>query len=395
MGGSSGSGGSNKSRVAIALWVAVGVGGIAQRAAPAPPAVADAKPREVSALLRKPRESHDVPGMVGAIVGAGRLEAIGADGLRRRGGREAVTVDDRFHLGSCTKSMTATMLATLVEEERLSWDTTCAKAFPDLAPKMDPAWRDVTLAQLLTHRSGAPSSLDADGLWARLWKREGTPTDQRMDLVRSVTSKPPVHPPGSKYLYANAGFAIAGAMAERATGKSWEDLMRTRLFEPLGMSSAGFGAPGSTTSEAADQPWGHHVDGEPVRPGPNADNPPGIGPAGIVHAAIADWAKYALLHVRGEKDGGLGLPASAFRRMHEPPEGAEPPYAFGWIVARRDWGGRVLTHNGSNTMWYCVLWLSPEKDFGVLVACNRGGPEADKACDEAAWALIQDHLRPR
>ena len=68
---------------------------------------------------------------------------------------------------------------------------------------------------------------------------------------------------------------------------------------------------------------------------------------------------------------------------------------MGWIVAERDWGsGTVLNHAGSNTMWYAVTWIAPKKDFAVLVACNQGGDEAEKACDEASSLLIQEFLLP-
>ena len=90
--------------------------------------------------------------------------------------------------------------------------------------------------------------------------------------------------------------------------------------------------------------------------------------------------------------------ADAFVALHEPApkkdSDAGPDYAMGWSVTRRGWagdGGLVLTHNGSNTMWFAVTWIAPAKDFAVLVACNKGGAEAEKACDEAAAALIQHH----
>src|SRR5262249_44999102 len=179
--------------------------------------------------------------------------ARGVAGVRKAGDATAVTIDDRWHIGSCTKSMTATMIGTLVEEGKLTWGTTLGEVFGDLEGKMDPAWKDVTLEQLLTHRAGVPSDLSKDGLWGRLWKREGTPREQRMQLVGGVLKNPPVHKPGTDFLYANAGFAIAGAMAEKVTGLAWEDLMRQRLFAPLGMGSADYGAPG-TASEKPDQP---------------------------------------------------------------------------------------------------------------------------------------------
>jgi CubicO group peptidase (beta-lactamase class C family) len=357
--------------------------------------------RDVSELLRPIRAKHDVPGIVGAIVHGERTVALGADGVRKRGTDVLVTIDDEFHLGSCTKSMTATLCAMLVEEKKLAWTTTIGEVFTDLASKMHADWRNVTLEQLLTHRAGVPSDLSADGLWDKLWHHGGIPTAQRETLVEGVLAHAPVSPPGTKFLYANAGFAIAGAMAERVAREPWEDLIRKRLFEPLGMKSAGFGAPG--TFGVLDEPRGHGHDGQPMELGVSSDNPQAIAPAGTVHASIVDWAKYIALHLGGdraafdehEKQRARLLSPESFARLHTPPAGAEPKYAMGWSITERDWAGakkRVLTHNGSNNLWFCVTWIASENDFAVLVCCNQGGPNADKACDEASWALIQDEL---
>ncbi len=364
--------------------------------------------RDVSDLLRPIRERHDLPGLAAAVVAGKDLVAIGAVGVRKRGDETRVTAEDRFHLGSCTKSMTATMLATLVEEGKLGWNTTVGEVFPELAEQMKPAWKSVTLEQLLTHRGGAPGGLDAGGLWGRLWKREGSPKEQRMTLVRGVLEREPEAPPGTKFIYSNGGFAIAGAMAEKVTGEAWEDLMRERLFGPLGMKSAGFGAPG--TPGKLDEPLGHGEKGAPVDAGPDADNPPAIGPAGTVHGSLADWAKYVSLHLEGERcakgegpcpevGGALKLlKPETYAKLHAPGKAFDAEdttkYAMGWSLAERDWArGPVLTHNGSNTMWFCVTWIAPEADFAVLVATNQGGDKAAKGCDEAAWAIIQDQLR--
>src|SRR6185436_1954641 len=168
------------------------------------------------------------------------------------------------------------------------------------------------------------------------------------------------------FIYSNAGFSIAGHMAEKVTGKTWEDLMRQKIFRPLGMTTAGFGAPG--TEAKHDQPRGHQADGTPVEPGPGADNPVAIGPAGIVHCTIGDWAKFVALHLRGEQGDAKLLKAETFKKLHTPvADGSH--YGFGWMVTSRPWGGKgVLTHSGSNTMWYCVTWIAPEKDFAVLIA---------------------------
>ena len=94
--------------------------------------------------------------------------------------------------------------------------------------------------------------------------------------------------------------------------------MQERIFRALGMTSAGFGAPGGPGS--TDQPWGHAENTlRPVPPGPNADNVPVIGPAGTLHCTLADWGKFAALHGRGARgDAGLLLRPETFQQLHRP-----------------------------------------------------------------------------
>lgn len=357
------------------------------------------QPVDISDALKALREKYELPGLVALAVQGDRGVAQGAAGVRKRGADAAISLDDRVHLGSCTKSMTATLLAILVAEKKLAWTTTVGEAFPLLKESMHEEWRAVTLEQLVTHRGGAPANLDADGLWSRLWNHKGTPTEQRLALVEGVVRRQPETKPGGKYIYSNAGFAIAGAMAEAATGTSWEDLMRRRIFDPLGMKSAGFGAPGS--KDTLDQPRGHDGEGKSIEPGPGSDNPAAIGPAGTVHCSLADWAKYAAVHVRMHAEGSKKAPRgaeaflkvlkpAAFEKLHAPAAGGEPRYAMGWIVADRGWAdGPVLTHAGSNTMWFAVAWLAPKKDLVMLAATNQGGDKAAAACDAAVVELLR------
>jgi CubicO group peptidase (beta-lactamase class C family) len=360
----------------------------------APPAPMRRAFADLTPLLEPIRARHNVPALAGAIIDGEALIAAGATGVRETGRDERVTIDDCFHIGSCTKAMTATLIAMLIEQEKLRWTTTIAEIFPELRESMRPEYRDVTVEQLVTHRGGVPADLISGGLWARLWENRGTPTEQRRALVEGALKLPPDAPPGTKFLYSNAGYAIAGAMAEKITGEPWEALMRRLLFDPLDMKSAGFGAPGMP--DRHDQPRGHVARGEklePVAPGREADNPPAIGPAGTVHVSLPDWAKFVGLHLRGERGGSKLLSADSFKKLHTAPDGQE--YACGWLLTRRDWGGRVLTHAGSNTMWFAVVWVAPEKDFAVLAATNYAGPDGQlggRATDEAAWALIQ-HFR--
>lgn len=362
----------------------------------APPAAksADVAMEDLGAILEPIRAKNDLPGLAAVVLRGRTVIAGGVAGTRKRGDATPVTLDDRWHLGSCTKSMTATLCAILVQDGTLRWNSTLGEVFPDLAPQMNETWRGVTLELLCTNSSGAPGGLDRDGLWSKLWKRDGTPTEQRVQLLAGVTKHPPEAPPGTKFIYSNAGFAMAGAMAERATGKAWEDLLRERLFTPLGMTSAGFGAPGTwAENPPIDQPWGHTAVGTFVQPGTAADNPPAIGPAGTVHMSLPDWAGYIALHVEGEDATRARLlPAAAYTKLHDPHLDG---YAFGWGVTKRGWAGgdqRVLTHNGSNTMWFCVAWLAPNKDMAILVATNQGGKSAGPGADAVAGALVKRFL---
>lgn len=347
-------------------------------------------PKDVSPLLTPIIQKHDVPGMAVAVVQSGETVAVGVAGVRTRGKPDKIATADHFHLGSDTKALTAMLCGILVDEGKLKWGQTLGETFPELKKTMHPQYQAVTLEQLLTDRGGAPGELEKDQLWGKLWQHKGTPTSARRLLLTGVTSKPPEAAPGEKFIYSNAGVSIAGHMAEKVTGKSWEDLMSEKIFRPLGMTTAGFGAPGTRAKN--DQPRGHQANGTPVEPGstaPPSDNPVAIGPAGIVHCSIGDWAKFIAANLPSAKTK-LVKPET-LEKLHTPAPG-EPKYAMGWIIADgQPWaGGPALTHAGSNTMWMAVAWIAPKKDFAVLVACNQAD---DKACNDAVLALIADHFK--
>jgi CubicO group peptidase (beta-lactamase class C family) len=183
-------------------------------------------------------------------------------------------------------------------------------------------------------------------------------------------------------VYSNQGYAIAGRMIELAAGASWESLVRTRIAEPLGMTTVGFGPPSRATGGAA--PVGHDESGA-VK---DIDNPQAIAPAGTMHCSMEDWARFIAVHL-GQPSAieRLGLDGGSIAAMHAA-QGADGTYGLGWQVAERPWGGRVVTHAGSNTVWFCVAWVAPERGFALLAATNQGGTAAAKACDDAVAALV-------
>lgn len=289
--------------------------------------------------------------------------------------------------------MTATLIAMLVEEGKLAWNTTVAETFPEFRDTMQPDFRSVTLKQLLSHHGGFPEhSWPLGKTFQEIHALPGDARLQRHAYAALALSDKPAATPGTKFIYSNMGYAIAGAMAEKVTGTAWEELLRRRLFRPLKMQSAGFGTPGS--AEKIDQPWPHYLSGSShvaVPPGPHSDNPPAIGPAGAVHCSLEDWAQFVSAHLLGERGTGVLLKPQTYRLLHTVPFGGG--YALGWLVTQRSWAdGPALSHAGSNTQNFADVWIAPRKNFAVLVATNQGGDEAARACDETASTLIEAFL---
>ena len=368
------------------------------------------EPEAINALLEPIRDKYGVPALTGGIIHAGELIGVGAVGVRRLGSPEQVTVQDRWHLGSCTKAMTATLIATLVEEGVLSWQTTIGEAFPGLSATSHPGWQAVTVEQFLAHQSGLRGWQSGGGVVGPLMPPvsalSGPLLEQRRQAVQLILEHEPVAPPGTKTDYANFGYLIAAAMAEAVTGQVWEELLAERLFVPLGMASADFGLPGNSGTNS--QPRGHFFDGTPneprvpevgeVWPGAAPDVPPVLGPAGAVHTALGDWSKFVALHLAGARGESDFLAPETFQKLHTPlGDTPEQEYALGWgvaegvVISEIVAGGRVLVHVGTTDSFFAYALIVPHMDVAVVLATNKydGFEKSYALVDEAARALIQ------
>ena len=348
---------------------------------------AAAEPIDVSADLVAVAKQHKVHALAVAVIEGSQLIKLGATGIRANGHEAKVTVEDLWHIGSCTKAMTATVCARLVEKGLLRWDLTLGESLVKDVERIHLDLRAVTLEQLLSHRAGLLANPPTTVMRKMLASGEGRAARELL-VTDGILEKPLEHKPDTKYLYSNFGFMLAGMMAERATDKEWETLMREELFEPLGMKSAGFGPPG--TADVVDQPRGHGLFGNSLPPGPQADNPRGLGPAGTVHCSMADWSKFVALHLQAARGESRLLKQESFQKLHTPRGNDKDQYALGWIVADRPWaGGQVLMHNGSNTHWFVVTWLAPKKNMAFMAASNVGPAAGAAATDAAVVVLLQ------
>jgi len=356
-----------------------------------------AQPSPLETRLSKLREQHRAIGACAALVDVDAPTRLACSGVRRNDQPDVLQATDRFHLGSDTKAMTATLAAALVEQGLIRWDTTLGE-FPDL--KMHKSMRAVTLLDLLSHRSGITGSLEGplEDLLNELHARTDDLPSQRRWLAARVLALQPEKPPRTAFIYSNLGYVIAGTMLEKVTKQPWEALIEARIFQPLGMTSCGFGAPNSKGPE----PYGHlpgEHGPEPVAPGPGADNPAALGPAGTVHCNLEDWGRFVNAHLIGETGRAPILSAESYVRLHTPPPYAtpvdRPDYALGWIVVvNPKTGGRALTHAGSNTMFYAEAWLFPENGRAYLVGLNDGSDAASAAANAIILDLF-DQVPPR
>ena len=212
----------------------------------------------------KNKKATPIPALIAGIQTHGKPIELGAVGVRKWESDAMVTTTDLVHIGSCTKAMTATLIGILVDEGKLTFETTIGEALPGLKGKIHEDYLGVTIHQLLTHTSGVPR----DGFWAA---HTDKPLGERRELiVTKALQRAPKHQPGSHHSYSNLGYCIAGMIAAKVENSTWEDVITKKLFKPLGMTSASFGPPGSQGK--TDQPWGHLPLGKKLRP-LQRDNP--------------------------------------------------------------------------------------------------------------------------
>jgi len=336
---------------------------------------------ECEILLRR----YGVPAVGLARTLPTGVEAIECVGERRHGSGIVVTLNDLWHIGSCAKSMTATLIARLVEQGYLEWEAPIVPVFAKQGAEVAPGFEQISLLHLLSHYSGmaaeeSAASLEACYVSNEVWQ-------QRDAFTKQVLAEGPVHSPGEEFCYSNTGYIVAGALAETVTGVAWEDLMAREVFKPLGITTAGFGAPGkgaggfiaSLRGRDVTQPWGHKAgagsgkdDLIELRPDDDqSDNPPLYGPAGTVHLSLPDLGRYIALHATRGATVPSFLQPESIDLLHTAQFGGE--YSLGWSTSPAEESGLgkfAIWHEGSNGSWDPSLLVVPDDGRGLACVSN-------------------------
>lgn len=324
--------------------------------------------------------------MAAAVLDAEGIVERAIVGVRKVGAADALDLGDRFHLGSLTKAMTATTIATVVEEGLLSWSSTPLSVLPELADRLDPALRGITLAQLLRHRAAIQPFISA-AEFAELPAFSGSPLEQRLAFAGWLLENGRQGTVGA-FRYSNAGYSLAAAMVERVTGVQFETLMSQRLFTPLSIA----GSAGWPAALRPDAPWGHSGAARvyiPEDPFGAYQLPSIIAPAGDISMTLAHYAEFVRLHLRALRGDPQLLDAPTFEQMHTP----EGDYAMGWLRGTLG-GADGYAHEGSAGTFDAVVLILPARNFAAIVFVNAGGVEASAAAEIAALELAGYQLPP-
>jgi CubicO group peptidase (beta-lactamase class C family) len=330
------------------------------------------------------------PGLAVAVVQDDKVVFLKAYGVKEIGKPEPVTVDTLFGVASTTKAFTATALAMLADEKKLDWDDRVAKHV-DYFRLADPCADSlVTLRDLVSHRTGVSRH---DELW------DNTPLT-REDILRRVFSIKLSRPIRTTYQYNNIMFMAAGDAVAAASKMSWDDFIRTRIFEPLGMTNS---RTDFSSWASSDHATGHRYSKGTVTVQPMVDDT-NLGPAGSIKSSARDMAQWVRFQLGNGAIGDKRLISEEALNETRAPQMAlrvekmqrevNPftnvlSYAMGWNV--QDYRGELLvSHAGALNGFRTNVALLPHRNAGVVVMANSGRGQGVTAL---RYALLDEVLR--
>lgn len=338
----------------------------------------------VDSLVHAAMKRFSVPGIALAVVKDGRIVLAKGYGIREIGKTAPVNEHTLFGIASNTKAFTATAIGLLVEEGKLTWDAPVITYLPAFRLSDAFVTRELTVRDLLVHRSGL--SLGCGDLL--LWP--GSNYD-RKEIVRRLRYLPLAASFRSTYAYDNVLYLAAGELIEAVSGMSWEEFVRTRILEKVGMNestvSCNFPREGNVASTHS------RVDGT-VRVIP-PDTSTNANPAGGIHASAHDIARWMITQLDSGRcvDGARLFRPSTARELWsvvtplspaDPPPGLEPSrasffgYGLGFFV--RDFRGlKSVYHDGGLPGYVSRVFMLPSKKLGIAVLTNQEATASFKA----------------
>ncbi|MCC6927654.1 MAG: serine hydrolase [Gemmatimonadaceae bacterium] len=315
-----------------------------------------------------------VPGLGMAIVRNDSVIYARGYGVREVGRPEAVDDKTVFAIGSSSKAFTSAAVAMLVDEKKVVLDASPGTYFPGFQLYDPYASRELTVRDLLSHRSGL-----ARGELA--WYGSGFDRDE---IVRRVRYLKPSWSFRAQFGYQNIMYITAGQVVAKVSGRSWDDFIRERIFTPLHMTASSSSIKGLESVTDLAQPHAELNDTVRKVPWRNIDN---AGPAGSINSNAADMAQWLRLQLgRGKYEGKQLISSRMTDEMHQAqmvirvdsaarannPDTHLQAYGMGWFL--EDYRGRFVVHHGGNVDGFTALVaMMPEEKFGVVFLTNMNG----------------------
>ncbi len=312
------------------------------------------------------RRAHHIPELAYAVVSADSVLEMNVLGTRRADRNWPAGRDDRFRIGSNTKTVTALIAARLVKEGRIAWDTRFFDLFPEMRRKARKVYRPLTLADLLSFRAPLYKYTYTDAE-PRREDLTGDEPEQRRQLVAWGFAHTPVKSADS-ITFSNLSYVAAGLMLERASGRNYRQLVG-ELGAALDVHF-GFGAPNKADTL---QPWGHDAE---LRPEPPGDDHKlnWLEAAGNVNVSLSDHARFVqeLLH------GLHGRSSLLTQAEYEQLLFGRSSFALGWFWGVEEQGRRIAWHLGNPGTFLSVVYVHPDADRAYIVLANVQSDEAAK-----------------
>ena len=343
-------------------------------------------------LLDKFCDRERVPAVAAAVIAADASVETAVAGVRRRGAADRVTVSDAWHIGSCAKTMTAVLWARLVENDLAQWDMPLADALGCPRGHMHAGWADQTVDDALRWRAGVQPNLTPTAM-RQAWADSRPLEEQRFDIAPRAMASPPLRP--GRFAYSSLSYVLVAAAVDRLASMPFEQALHAYVHQPLGISSAGFGAPARVAGHGPRIRLGplRVLPGSPVEPShPLSDNPPVLSAADTVHLAIEDWARFVQVFLHDETPGppstdGPFLRPDSITRLLAPVGAGRTRAAMGWMSANRV---PALSYaiQGSNILWSASAGLDADRRRGVVVVANDGRSSTLRATFRLALQLL-------
>ena len=289
------------------------------------------------------------------------------NGKAKLGKKEKISPDAKFHLGSNTKAITSFIAMHLIEENSIQLETPFFQLFPELQANARAEYNQITLGDLLSHQAFIPPYTKGIEL-AKFRNLKGSASENRYIFAQSILQDKPV----KKGEYSNAGYVLAALMLEKASGKTYRELLEETMDDLNLDWFVGF-----PNKETPENPWGHWFEGgslTALQPTHDYKLPNFMSSAGDVSMNLADYSKFIQMNLNGLLGKSNYLKAENYELLHF----GQSSYAYGWGNTTEN-SDRISYHDGSVSTYYCHTFINADEGLAVVIVTNTATPEAVKA----------------